>query len=152
MNLCHAMATVAPFLIKQKVFSSRNYRLTVTSLMFYDVKRNTSLQIEAFRADMLVFRKSIFGGALNYINIWPIIPGKNFFLSLLITIQFSSAHSKTSRLNFNLIESNIFSRMKAKLRQTLRLFQVSCLFSRIDHLVTEIFRTDVYYPSGYFAG
>ena len=91
-SLYEAMTTVAPFLIKQKVFPSRNYQVTVTSLMFYDLKRNTSLQIEAFRADMLVFRKSIFGGALNYINMWPIIPGKNSFLSLLIPIQFSSAH------------------------------------------------------------
>ena len=70
-SLYEAMTTVAPFLIKQKVFSSRNHQLTVTPLMFYDLKRNTSLQIEGFyKADMLVFRKSIFGGALNYISIW----------------------------------------------------------------------------------
>ena len=99
-SLYEAMTTVAPFLIKKNVFPSRNYQLTVTPLMFYDLKRSTNLQIEAFRADKLIFRKSIFGGALNYISIRPIIPRKNSFLSLLITIQFSFAYSKTSRLNF----------------------------------------------------
>ena len=127
--------------------------------MFYDLKRSTNLQIEAFRADMLIFRKSIFGGALNYISIRPIIPRKNSFLSLLITIQFSFAHSKTSRLNFILPESNIFSRMmKANLIQTLTspkrkrsevvLSLLSFSFFRQTSLVIEIFRTDVYYPFG----
>ena len=91
-SLYEAMTTVASYLINQKVLSSRNYQSTVTSLMFSDFKRNTSLQIEAFVADMLVFRTTIFAGALNYISISPIIPRKNSFLSLLITIQFSSAH------------------------------------------------------------
>ena len=81
-----------PFLIKQKVFLWRNHRLTVTPLMFYDlkIKRNTSLKIEAFRADMLVFGKSIFGGALNYISIWPIIPRKYYFLVHTTLLRFPS--------------------------------------------------------------
>ena len=79
-SLYEAMTTVAPFLIKQKSVSIEELSgNSYTPLMFYDLKRNTSLQIETFRADMLVFRKSIFGGALNYISIWPIIPRNNSF-------------------------------------------------------------------------
>ena len=85
-SLYEAMATVASFVFIEELSVNR------FSLMFSDYKRNTRLQIEAFRADMLVFRKSIFAGALNYISVWPIIPRKNSFFSLLITIQFSSAH------------------------------------------------------------
>ena len=71
-----------------------------TPLMFYDLKRNTSLQIETFRADMLVFRKSILGGALKNSSIWSYMANNSekellFFFINNYSIFFCSLKSES---------------------------------------------------------